>query len=139
MEYAKMALIFALRCSRLMSSNFFISISSAAKACTTVIPVMCSCTNAFSCATAFLTRMNDLFTLSLNQYVTAISAGNGTMQINASFQLEKNMYIRIERMDNRSAMMGTSPSLKISLMDSMSLIVLVVNVPMGVLSYCDKL
>jgi hypothetical protein len=41
--------------------------------------------------------------------------------------------------DNRSAMIGINPSLKISFTDSISLIVLVVSVPIGVLSNWDKL
>jgi len=37
--------------------------------------------------------------------------------------------------DRKSAMIGISPSLKMSLIDSISLMVRVVSVPIGVLSY----
>ena len=42
-------------------------------------------------------------------------------------------------MDNKSAMIGINPSLKISLMDSMSFIVRVVSVPIGVVSNWERL
>ena len=41
-------------------------------------------------------------------------------------------------MERISAMIGMSPSEKISLIDSTSFTVLVVNVPIGVLSNCER-
>ncbi len=54
--------------------------------------------------------------------------------ISESFQLVKNITTRITMMESRSAIIGISPSEKISLMLSMSLIVRVVRVPIGVVS-----
>ena len=60
--------------------------------------------------------------------------GNGIKQIKVNCQLIKNMVVKVTIIVNISAMIGISPSEKISLILSISLIVLVVNVPMGVLS-----
>ena len=60
--------------------------------------------------------------------------GNGIKQIKVNSQLIKNMVVKVTIIVNISAIMGISPSEKISLILSISLIVLVVNVPMGVLS-----
>ena len=46
---------------------------------------------------------------------------------------------KIEMIDNKSAIIGINPSEKISLMDSMSFMVRVVKVPIGVLSNCERL
>ena len=58
----------------------------------------------------------------------------GIKQINVNCQLIKNIVVKVTTMVKKSAMMGINPSEKISLMLSISLMVLVVNVPMGVLS-----
>ena len=60
--------------------------------------------------------------------------GNGIRQINVNFQLIKNMVVKVTTMVKKSAIIGINPSEKISLILSISLIVLVVNVPIGVLS-----
>ena len=60
--------------------------------------------------------------------------GKGTKQISVNFQLIKNIVIKVTMMVKKSAKIGISPSEKISLMLSISLMVLVVKVPMGVLS-----
>ncbi len=134
-----MALILALRCSRLILSNLAASRFPAAKACTTCIPVICSWTKALRAATAFLTRIKDLLTDSLKSQVARSRRGKGARQIRVSRQSARNMNSSTERIDNRSAIIGISPSEKISLIASMSLIVRVVNVPMGVLSNWERL
>ena len=60
--------------------------------------------------------------------------GNGIKQIKVNCQLIKNIVVKVTIIVNMSAIIGISPSEKISLILSISLIVLVVNVPMGVLS-----
>ena len=60
--------------------------------------------------------------------------GKGTKLISVSFQLIQNMVANVIRMVSRSAMMGISPSEKTSLILSISLMVRVVRVPIGVLS-----
>ena len=64
--------------------------------------------------------------------------GKGARQISESFQSTTNITIRTEIIESRSAIMGISPSEKISLIDSISLMVRVVRVPMGVLSNCER-
>ena len=56
----------------------------------------------------------------------------GARQTNVSLQSTKNINPKIEMIERKSAMMGTRPSEKISLMASISLMVLVVRVPIGV-------
>ena len=60
--------------------------------------------------------------------------GNGIKQIKVNFQSITNMVMSVTIIVNKSANIGIKPSEKISLMLSISLIVLVVNVPIGVLS-----
>src|SRR5882672_2301157 len=103
------------------------------------IPVMCSWMKALSAATAFLTRIKDLFTDSLKNQVARIRKGKGARQIKVSRQSTQNIKNKMDTMDSRSAIMGISPSEKISLMASMSLMVRVVSVPMGVLSNWERL
>src|ERR1700694_5178161 len=83
--------------------------------------------------------MNDLLTDSLNSQVAIIRKGKGARQIRVSFQSAMNMNKRIETIESRSAIIGISPSEKISLMASISLIVRVVRVPIGVLSNWERL
>ena len=65
--------------------------------------------------------------------------GNGINAMKVSCQSVQNINTSTQTIESRSARMGTSPSEKISLMDSISLIVLVVSVPIGVLSNCERL
>src|SRR6476620_3923934 len=65
--------------------------------------------------------------------------GKGINAINVNRQSIQNITPSTQTMDKRSAMIGTKPSEKISLMDSISLIVLVVSVPIGVLSNWERL
>ena len=60
--------------------------------------------------------------------------GKGIKHINVNFQLIKNIVAKVTIIVNKSAKMGINPSEKISLILSISLMVLVVNVPIGVLS-----
>ena len=134
-----MALILAFRCSLFIFLNFSNSLSSAANACTTDIPVRCSCTKALRLATAFLTLKKERLILFLKYQVAIIIIGKGINAINVSCQSIQNITPSTQKIESKSAMIGTNPSEKISLIDSMSLIVLVVNVPMGVLSNCERL
>ena len=63
-----------------------------------------------------------------------INIGKGARLINVNRQSTKNINSKIEIIERRSDTIGISPSEKISLMDSISLIVRVVRVPIGVLS-----
>ena len=65
--------------------------------------------------------------------------GNGINAISVNCQSVQNIKPSTQTIESKSAMIGTRPSENISLMDSMSLIVRVVNVPMGVLSNCERL
>jgi hypothetical protein len=65
--------------------------------------------------------------------------GKGIKATRVSHGSIVNMTVKTQTMESRSAMMGTSPSEKISLIDSISLIVLVVSVPIGVLSNWERL
>ena len=58
--------------------------------------------------------------------------GNGARLIRESRQSTPNMNNKIEIIESKSEMIGINPLAKISLMDSISLIVLVVKVPIGV-------
>ena len=57
---------------------------------------------------------------------------NGARQTSVDRQSTKNIKHKMEMIESISAMMGTRPSEKISLIASISLIVLVVSVPIGV-------
>ena len=61
-----------------------------------------------------------------------MSTGNGARLINVNRQSTKNMNNKIEMIDSRSDIIGIRPSEKMSFTDSISLMVRVVNVPMGV-------
>src|SRR5688500_5587102 len=102
------------------------------------MPVMCSCTNALRLATALRTRINERLTLSLKKYVASKIIGKGARLMRDNFQSTPNMNNKIDKMDNRSAMIGSSLSVKISVTYLMSLIVLVVSVRICVLSYCER-
>src|SRR5260221_13597118 len=65
--------------------------------------------------------------------------GKGISAISVSRQSIQNITPSTHTIERRSAIIGTNPSEKISLMDSISLIVRVVNVPIGVLSNCERL
>lgn len=65
-----------------------------------------------------------------------IMTGKGIRAIKVKRQSDQSIYPRTQPIESRSAIMGTSPSAKISLTDSISLTVRVVSVPIGVLSYC---
>ena len=60
--------------------------------------------------------------------------GKGIKQIKVNSQLIKNIVAKVTTIVKKSAIIGINPSEKISLILSISLIVLVVNVPIGVLS-----
>ena len=62
--------------------------------------------------------------------------GKGIKQIKVSCQLIKNIVVKVTTIVSKSAIMGINPSEKMSLILSISLMVRVVNVPIGVLSNC---
>ena len=64
--------------------------------------------------------------------------GKVTRLMSDKRQSDKNINNRIEIIESRSEMIGINPFEKISLIDSISLIVLVVKVPIGVLSNCRR-
>src|SRR6185437_17164990 len=108
-----MAFMLALRCCLLMFLNLSNSLSSTAKACTTLIPVICSWTKAFKAATAFLTLIKDLFTLSLKKYVAIIKIGKGARLISDKRQSAENIKSRIDIMESKSEIIGINPFEKI--------------------------
>ena len=60
--------------------------------------------------------------------------GNGIILMSVNLQSIQNMVASVKMMESKSATMGIRPSAKISLILSISLMVRVVRVPMGVLS-----
>ena len=67
-----------------------------------------------------------------------INIGKGTRLISDKRQSAVNINSSMAMMESKSEIIGIRPLEKISLMDSISFMVRVVNVPIGVLSNCRK-